>query len=230
MAATARDVASLDDLVQKFGDALLPIALDVTDREADFAAVARAHDHFGGLDIVVNNAGYGHFGMIEELSEDEARAQIETNLFGALWVTQAALALPPRAGQRPHHPGLVDRRHLGVPAGRDLPRLQVGARRLQPGTRPGSGGLRDPCDAGGARCVLDRLGRIVVEHLRAPAGVRRGPSGHPGDARAARERPRRPRGDPRGDPAGGGRRGAAPARVLRRRCPSRSPRPTTSRG
>jgi NAD(P)-dependent dehydrogenase (short-subunit alcohol dehydrogenase family) len=39
----------------------------------------------------VNNAGFGHFGMIEELSEDEARAQIETNLFGALWVTQAAL-------------------------------------------------------------------------------------------------------------------------------------------
>src|SRR3954471_7687577 len=91
VAATARDVASLDDLVQTYGEALLPIALDVTDREADFAAVAQAHDHFGGLDIVVNNAGYGHFGMIEELTEDEARAQIEANLFGALWVTQAAL-------------------------------------------------------------------------------------------------------------------------------------------
>jgi NAD(P)-dependent dehydrogenase (short-subunit alcohol dehydrogenase family) len=91
VAATARDAASLDDVAQKYGDALLPIALDVTDREADFAAVAQAHDHFGGLDIVVNNAGYGHFGMIEELTEDEARAQIETNLFGALWVTQAAL-------------------------------------------------------------------------------------------------------------------------------------------
>jgi NAD(P)-dependent dehydrogenase (short-subunit alcohol dehydrogenase family) len=91
VAATARDAASLDDLVQKYGDALLPIALDVTDREADLAAVQQAHDHFGRLDIVVNNAGYGHFGMIEEITEDEARAQIETNLFGALWVTQAAL-------------------------------------------------------------------------------------------------------------------------------------------
>jgi NAD(P)-dependent dehydrogenase (short-subunit alcohol dehydrogenase family) len=54
-------------------------------------AVKHAHEHFGGLDIVVNNAGYGHFGMVEEISEQDARAQIETNLFGALWVTQAAL-------------------------------------------------------------------------------------------------------------------------------------------
>ena len=91
VAATARDVASLDDLVQTYGEAILPIALDVTDRAADFAAVVQAHDHFGGLDIVVNNAGFGHFGMIEELTEAEARAQIEANLFGALWVTQAAL-------------------------------------------------------------------------------------------------------------------------------------------
>jgi NAD(P)-dependent dehydrogenase (short-subunit alcohol dehydrogenase family) len=91
VAATARDTATLDDLAEKYGDALLPIRLDVTDRDADFAAVRQAHDHFGHLDIVVNNAGYGHFGFIEELTEAEARAQIETNVFGALWVTQAAL-------------------------------------------------------------------------------------------------------------------------------------------
>jgi NAD(P)-dependent dehydrogenase (short-subunit alcohol dehydrogenase family) len=91
VAATARNVSSLDDLVAKFGDALLPIQLDVTDREAVFAAAQQAHDRFGGLDIVVNNAGYGQFGMVEELTEQEARAQIDTNLFGALWVTQAAL-------------------------------------------------------------------------------------------------------------------------------------------
>jgi NAD(P)-dependent dehydrogenase (short-subunit alcohol dehydrogenase family) len=91
VAATARDTSTLDDLAEKFGDALLRLQLDVTDREADFAAVKQAHDHFGRLDIVVNNAGYGHFGFIEELSEKEARDQIETNVFGALWITQAAL-------------------------------------------------------------------------------------------------------------------------------------------
>jgi NAD(P)-dependent dehydrogenase (short-subunit alcohol dehydrogenase family) len=91
VAATARDTATLADLVDTYGDAVLPIQLDVTDRDADFAAVKQAHDHFGRLDIVVNNAGYGQFGLIEELSEQDARDQIETNVFGALWVTQAAL-------------------------------------------------------------------------------------------------------------------------------------------
>jgi NAD(P)-dependent dehydrogenase (short-subunit alcohol dehydrogenase family) len=91
VAATARNIATLDELVAKYGDAILPIQLDVTDREADFAAVAQAHEEFGRLDVVVNNAGYGQFGMVEEISEAEIRAQLETNVLGALWVTQAAL-------------------------------------------------------------------------------------------------------------------------------------------
>jgi NAD(P)-dependent dehydrogenase (short-subunit alcohol dehydrogenase family) len=101
VAATARDTKTLDDLVEQYGDALLPIRLDVTDRQADFDAVKQAHDHFGRLDIVVNNAGYGHFGFIEELTEAEARAQLETNVFGALWITQAAL--PYLRAQRSGH-------------------------------------------------------------------------------------------------------------------------------
>jgi NAD(P)-dependent dehydrogenase (short-subunit alcohol dehydrogenase family) len=91
VAATARDTATLDDLVAKYGDALLPIKLDVTDRAAGFAAVKQAQEYLGRLDIVINNAGYGHFGMVEELSEADIRDQLETNLLGALWITQAAL-------------------------------------------------------------------------------------------------------------------------------------------
>ncbi|MEJ7833606.1 MAG: SDR family oxidoreductase [Nocardioides sp.] len=93
VAATARDTTSLDDLVEQYADAVLPLALDVTNREAAYATVQQAHAHFGRLDVVVNNAGYGQFGMVEELSEADARDQIETNLFGALWVTQAAIPL-----------------------------------------------------------------------------------------------------------------------------------------
>jgi NAD(P)-dependent dehydrogenase (short-subunit alcohol dehydrogenase family) len=93
VAATARNLQTLDALVDTYGDSVLPIQLDVTDRGADFDAVNGAADHFGGLDVVINNAGYGHFGMIEELTEDDVRSQLETNFFGALWVTQAALPI-----------------------------------------------------------------------------------------------------------------------------------------
>ncbi|MDQ0110189.1 short-subunit dehydrogenase [Chitinophaga terrae (ex Kim and Jung 2007)] len=89
--ATARDLKTLDDLVAKYGDNILPLQLDVNDRQADFEAIARAKDHFGGIDVLINNAGYGLFGSIEETSEKEAREQMETNFFGLLWLTQAVL-------------------------------------------------------------------------------------------------------------------------------------------
>ncbi|HWH31410.1 MAG TPA: SDR family NAD(P)-dependent oxidoreductase [Egibacteraceae bacterium] len=93
VAATARDTATLKDLAEAYGDAVLPLQLDVTDRAACRETVQQAHDRFGRLDVLVNNAGYGHFGFAEELTEQEARAQLETNFFGALWTTQAAIPL-----------------------------------------------------------------------------------------------------------------------------------------
>ena len=91
VAATARNLDALADLVKQYGEALLPLELDVTDGAKARAAVDRAHAHFGRLDVVINNAGYGLFGFFEEVSEAQVRAQMETNFFGALWVTQAAL-------------------------------------------------------------------------------------------------------------------------------------------
>jgi len=91
VAATSRSAGAFDDLVRDYGDAILPIELEVTDRQAVIKAVQQVVDHFGTLDVVVNNAGYGLFGMVEEVSEQQAREQVEVNLFGALWVTQAVI-------------------------------------------------------------------------------------------------------------------------------------------
>lgn len=88
---TARDPQSVADIVAEFPDTAFALALDVTDRTSVGAAVAEANRLLGRLDVVVNNAGYGLFGMVEEITEEQARAQFDTNVFGALWVTQAAL-------------------------------------------------------------------------------------------------------------------------------------------
>lgn len=89
--ATARRPEQLDDLAAKYGEQMRAVALDVTDAAAAAKAVRAAVDAFGQLDVVVNNAGYANSAPIEEMTEDDFRTQIETNLFGVVNVTKAAL-------------------------------------------------------------------------------------------------------------------------------------------
>ncbi|MEU7994524.1 SDR family oxidoreductase [Micromonospora sp. NPDC049060] len=97
----ARDVSPFDDLAARHPDRLLALRLDVTDRAAVFDVVDEAVRHFGRLDVVVNNAGALYMGMVEEFTEAEARAQLDLNFFGALWVSQAVL--PHLRAQRGGH-------------------------------------------------------------------------------------------------------------------------------
>jgi NAD(P)-dependent dehydrogenase (short-subunit alcohol dehydrogenase family) len=101
VAATARSPEALDDLVAEFGASVVPLRLDVTDADEARSAVAEAHARLGRLDVVVNNAGYGLFGYVEELDPQQLRDQLDVNLFGALHVTQAAL--PYLRAQRSGH-------------------------------------------------------------------------------------------------------------------------------
>ncbi|RRA48487.1 SDR family NAD(P)-dependent oxidoreductase [Acidipila sp. EB88] len=91
VAATARNLADVAALSERFGDRVLPLALDVTDTAQVKQAVAAAHSHFGRMDVVLNNAGYSLVGTVEEVGEDAVRALFETNFLGTLRVIQAAL-------------------------------------------------------------------------------------------------------------------------------------------
>jgi NAD(P)-dependent dehydrogenase (short-subunit alcohol dehydrogenase family) len=93
LVATARSPEDLAGLVRTGGDRVLSVALDVTDQAAAGRTVTAAIDRFGGLDVVVNNAGYGNVAPIEDTTVDSFRAQIETNLFGTVIVTKAAIPL-----------------------------------------------------------------------------------------------------------------------------------------
>jgi len=91
VAATARNVDALTDLTDRFGTAVLPLSLDVTDITQVSQALEQAHTHFGRLDVVLNNAGYTLVGTVEEASDADIRAVFDANFFGTVHVVQAAL-------------------------------------------------------------------------------------------------------------------------------------------
>lgn len=90
---SVRNPEKLTELTKEFSSNLLILKLDVTDKKASFEAVKTAKAHFGRIDVLINNAGYGHVGAIEELNEQDVRAQFETNVMGSLWTTQAVLPI-----------------------------------------------------------------------------------------------------------------------------------------
>jgi NAD(P)-dependent dehydrogenase (short-subunit alcohol dehydrogenase family) len=98
LVATARDPAQLADLVERYGDQVRTLALDVTDPQAAGDAIEAAVEAFGRLDVLVNNAGYGNIGSIEDTRLEDIRAQIETNLFGVIHVTKAAIPVLRKQG------------------------------------------------------------------------------------------------------------------------------------
>jgi NAD(P)-dependent dehydrogenase (short-subunit alcohol dehydrogenase family) len=89
--ATARRPADLADLAERYGTRILPVALDVSDPAAAEAAVAAGVAAFGRIDVVINNAGYANLAAVEDITLDDFRAQIDTNLLGVVNVTKAAL-------------------------------------------------------------------------------------------------------------------------------------------
>ncbi len=93
VAVTSRTLSGLSDLVEKYGSAVLPLELDVTNRDACFDTMAKVKAQFGNIDVVINNAGTGVLGTVEELEEENARGIMDANLFGTLWITQAALPI-----------------------------------------------------------------------------------------------------------------------------------------
>jgi NAD(P)-dependent dehydrogenase (short-subunit alcohol dehydrogenase family) len=165
---------------------------DVAGEDAATASVAQARKLFGRLDIVINKAGFGHFGFIEEITENEVRARLETNLFGTLWVSQAALLVLVGPGQPSHRAGVASIGDISALPSRSAFITSPNGR-WKASRSSGAGGrrlryLRAP---GATGRLLNGLERIVVPTLRVPRGLLSVARGRGCGAQATLRRPAR---------------------------------------
>ncbi|MDQ0936656.1 NAD(P)-dependent dehydrogenase (short-subunit alcohol dehydrogenase family) [Streptomyces turgidiscabies] len=137
--AAARNVEPLEDLTERYPDRLVPLALDVTGRRAVFDGVERAAAAFGRLDVVVNNAGGMLYGLVEEATEEQIRAHMDVNFFGAVWVAQAVLP------------------HL---------RAQGGGRLLQVTSMGSGGGMATVGFYGAGKAALDSVSEALAMEVK----------------------------------------------------------------
>ncbi|MGA1802848.1 SDR family NAD(P)-dependent oxidoreductase [Rhizobium sp. HT1-10] len=98
VAATARNIDDLDDIVGRYGSRVMPLSLDVSDPEAVQAAIAKCMSSFGRIDYVVNNAGYANVASVEDIVMEDFREQVETNFFGTVYVSKAVVPIMRRQG------------------------------------------------------------------------------------------------------------------------------------
>jgi NAD(P)-dependent dehydrogenase (short-subunit alcohol dehydrogenase family) len=101
VAATARNPEQLKDLADKYPDQLYPVQLDVTNKEQIVSAVENTVKHFGRIDVLVNNAGFGVIGAAEAFTDEQVRSQLDTNLYAPIEITR--VVLPYMRKQRSGH-------------------------------------------------------------------------------------------------------------------------------
>lgn len=155
--AVARTIDNLAKLKETYQESLLPLNLDVTDREAILSTAETAVKHFGRLDIVVNNAGIMTMGMIEELNESDARKLMDTNFFGALWVCQAVM--PYLRSQRSGH--IIQITSIGAIISCPMSGIYIaskfGLEGMSEGLSKRGGTFRSKTYHDGTRRILDRF-------------------------------------------------------------------------
>jgi NAD(P)-dependent dehydrogenase (short-subunit alcohol dehydrogenase family) len=157
LVATARDPRRLDDVVKKYGDQVRTASLDVADENAANSAVQAAVDAFGRLDVVVNNAGYGDIAPFEQLSSERFKSVVDTNFYGVVNVTRAALPImrKQKSGcilQISSVGGRLARQHA-------VSRRQMGSRGIYRIPCPGGGSVRRTSVRARTWWNADKLGR-----------------------------------------------------------------------